>query len=493
MPALKNNKILWLFLCSYVFLWGFVSSVFLSSVFPDSAQNFSWGHVYAWGYNEHPPLGAIFLNLVNLIFHNITLSAYIAGSFCLALSLWITCQIALRYIPAKDATAAVLISSLSYYYLCNFVLQYNQNSIMLPFWLASILFFIRAQESNKLYDWIILSIVSALSMLAKYESAIILFLEVFYLFLMGFNRKYFQNFLYAAIVFLLILTPHIIWMFETNFLTVKHAFRGYTHLAPWVIRHIGYPISCFLSQLLNLALPIVTLISALKMRWLDFDHNRRSSKNHILVYFSLAPLLLVSLISCFLGLKIRAEWGFPLLSLSVIGVFYFFRVSSKNLLSILKLVIALQLIIFIAYFSIEYFSGLFHGRLTGMHYPGKLIAKSAETEVEKLGYNKNVIKFIGGNGYQALYYLDAYYPGAPILIVDNSLKNSPWIIPTEFFSNFGMLIYRGCNPESHQEEILNKYSIISKNCINVPASYKWKTINMPFTLYMVKPKKAAFT
>ncbi len=42
-----------------------------------------------------------------------------------------TYKIARFYLSAESAAAATALSSLSYYYLANFALQYNQNLIML--------------------------------------------------------------------------------------------------------------------------------------------------------------------------------------------------------------------------------------------------------------------------------------------------------------------------------------------------------------------------
>ena len=68
-----------------------------------------------------------------------------------------------------------MLSSLSYFYMANFALQYNQNTIMLPFWVMSAFYFWLAIKESNLKNWVLLAIVSVLSILAKYESIILFF------------------------------------------------------------------------------------------------------------------------------------------------------------------------------------------------------------------------------------------------------------------------------------------------------------------------------
>ena len=47
-----------------------------------------------------------------------------------------------------------MLSSLSYFYMANFALQYNQNTIMLPFWVMSAFYFWLAIKEPNLKNWV---------------------------------------------------------------------------------------------------------------------------------------------------------------------------------------------------------------------------------------------------------------------------------------------------------------------------------------------------
>lgn len=480
-----NKNILKNYLLFYLILWGVTPVLFLSSIFPDTAQNFAWSHVIAWGYNEHPPLGALLLHLANQVFHNKVFSAYFSSALCLTISLYLTYKISVLYLTEESAIAATILSSLSYFYICNFVMQYNQNTVMLPLWMASILSFLYCLESNKRAYWILLAFIAACSMLAKYESGIIIMAECAYLFIFTQFKKYAINFLVALILFLVFLTPHIIWIFQSHFITIHHALRGYNHFTPWIKRHALYPLEAFFVPILNFAVAFLTMLFMVKMKWgsIQFDKNIIKLKNP-LVFFSCIPLLIVCIISGLMGIHIRAEWCFPLLSLFIPGLFLFLKIAIDNIIQIIIVAFSLQAAIYTVYFCYEYYSPHNKNHVAHIQHPGKSITLSAEKMVLKNGLQINDIKFVGGYAQEEYFYLDAYYPGHPMLLADNSLKESPWIDKQIFLKSIGILIYSGCNPS---EKNLEQYHVISKKCVTVDALFSSRKTKIAYTLYLVQP------
>ena len=481
---------IYFFLLGYFIIWGLIPSLFLHSIFPDTAQNLAWGHTWSWGYDSHPALGAWVITTINMLFHNNEFSAYFAGAGCLTVALWFTYKIARFYLSFENAVAATLLSSLSYYYLVNFVMQYNQNTIMQPFWLATIYFFIKALKQNKTIDWILLSIVAALSMMAKYESAIILFLECIYLF-SNFYKKYFLNLIMAVVLFFVLLFPNIYWVFSTHFLPIKYALsRGGLDAAndSIIVTHLLHPLTYFIIQPLNLFLSIVVLYCSIYKKWLShFGIKSKLLFWHPLIYFSITPLIFVCVISFLSGAAIQAEWGFPLLSLFLVGIFYYWQITVSKLKMIFIVCLVIHAII-LSGFMIGNYLNAKPNRLSN---PSYTLANTAESYWEKIGLPKNSCFFIGGDAYFTGVYLTAYLPSKPAILVNSSLYDSPWINRAKFLKSHGMLIVGGCD-KTARDDFKQKFSIASFNCISVPTTNKIHPIELTYTLYIVSPRADVF-
>ena len=165
--AITSKKILFLFLLFYLFIWAGLPSLLLHSILPDSAENIALSHAYSWSYSKHPPLGMFIIGVASLLFKNIEVTTYFTSAICLVVSMCYIYKTSRMYLETSEAVASTILSSLSYYFVLNFALQYNQNVIMLPFWVATVYFFIKALDHNSLLYWCILSVVCALGVLAS--------------------------------------------------------------------------------------------------------------------------------------------------------------------------------------------------------------------------------------------------------------------------------------------------------------------------------------
>ncbi|TAL59664.1 MAG: glycosyltransferase family 39 protein, partial [Legionella sp.] len=217
LQRLNVDQLATLYILAFAFIYILVPCLLYPSIFPDSAQNIAWGHTWEWSYNRHPPLGTWFIKLMDMLLGNVNLATYSASACCLSLSLWFIYKLAKQYLAAQDALVACILSSFSVFYLIYYVFQYNQNTIMLPFWVMLCYFFDLCLRKNKLQDWLIVGALSAAALLAKYESAIILFLLFGYL-CFHFKRDYLIHFISAFALCLFILAPHVISVIQKGWL-----------------------------------------------------------------------------------------------------------------------------------------------------------------------------------------------------------------------------------------------------------------------------------
>ncbi len=483
--AINLNHLMAFFLLGFTLIYTLIPSFFYQSVLPDSAQNLSWGHTFAWSYNRHPPLGTWLISLLRFVCINNEVAAFSASVLCLSVSLFFIFLMGKRYLTIQDAFAACLLSSLSIYYFANFVLQFNQNSIMLPFWVMIGYYSDRCLQSNKMSDWILLGIAAAGAILAKYESLVIIFIALLYL-LRHFEYKFLPKLILASVITLLLITPHLISVAQHGFLTLEFihskAREGQDHTAFYT--HLFYPLKAFAEQSGHL-LPALALLGFLVFKK-QLNASRCKFSRNYLVYLGIAPLILVVGLSLAFGLKIQPEWGFPLFAFTLPAIMFFFQLKAKEALlkPILLLVLGIHTLALSAYMTINYFSPKFKRT----NNPSYFLAHEAQRYWNR--FSSEPVRYVAGNEHYD-YYLAAYLPSHPLLLEEFSITLSPWISKADLEKSGLLIILDGC--DKYQIELLKKeYPIEAHQCLETPLSNKYQKIFKPFALMVVPPARSHY-
>ena len=471
------------FLLGFALIYLLIPSLCYQSILPDSAQNLSWGHTWSWSYNRHPPLGTWLLSFMSMISANNEVATFSASVLCLSVSLFFIFLMAKRYLSTQDAFVASILSSFSLYYLNNFVLQFNQNTIMLPFWIMIGYFTDRCLHTNKTKDWIFLGIVTAGALLAKYESSLIIFIALMYL-VWHFEYKFLFKLLLALAVSLVLLAPHLISVAQHGFLTLEFIHgkvnEGQNHSVLYT--HLFYPLKALYEQLCHL-LPALVLTGLLVRNKTVIKSSAPfdNTKKNYLVYLGIAPLCLVILLSAVFGLKIQPEWGFPLFSFTIPAIMSFFQLKSKSALlkPLLCAALAIHSTSLITYMSVNYFSPKF----TRTNNPSYELAKDAQSYWNQ--FTAEPIRYVAGDeNYD--YYLSAYLPTKPLLLEAFSIKLSPWINKVDLKKSGFIIVVEGCN-KKRLKDLQARYVATSYQCIKKPLSNKFREQLKSFALLVVPP------
>ena len=101
------------------------------------------------------------------------------------------------------------------------------NVSQLPFWALSIFLTWRCLKRDKITDYIFLGIVFGLGILSKYLFIYLIFgVKCLFIFKLFYKKKFKNfNFLIVAPITLIIITPHLMWLFENNFLTLTYGLQ----------------------------------------------------------------------------------------------------------------------------------------------------------------------------------------------------------------------------------------------------------------------------
>jgi hypothetical protein len=117
-----------------------------------------------------------------------------------------------------------------------------------------------------------------------------------------------KNYFFSVIVSLLILTPHLIWLYENNYSTITYGLRRSSLGNIEFIGHLINPIIFIFNQLIIL-LPFLVMIFIL-LKQVKFLKSK-NQKNTFLFAITFLPIILILFTSFLTGAKIRTMWMTP--------------------------------------------------------------------------------------------------------------------------------------------------------------------------------------
>ncbi|HUZ66766.1 MAG TPA: glycosyltransferase family 39 protein, partial [Beijerinckiaceae bacterium] len=194
-------------------VWSLGPARFVTSLHPDTLQIIFWGRDWQLGYPKHPPLASWLLNALVHPGAAPIVTVLTLGGVCVAIAAAFIWAAARLYAPPATAAAAVL------FYLASppatfYAIQVNHNSLLIPFWAASLYFALRYFERRESKDALLLGLFAGLGAITKYE---ILFLLIALAALCAADAGY-RPLLrrgaswLAGLIFLAVCAPHLVWL-----------------------------------------------------------------------------------------------------------------------------------------------------------------------------------------------------------------------------------------------------------------------------------------
>ena len=206
---------------------------------------------------------------------------------------------------------------------------------------------------------------------------IYLLISIFFLFvyliLIKKDRKFDFKYLISIEVFLILLVPHIIWLFQNDFKTILYAFDRTGINQSGALDHFKFPILFLLKQV-GILIPFIFLVFLLIQKF-KYKFNFKDKKLIFLIFINLMPLLLIFLTSLISGSKIRTMWMTPFYLFMGTFIIYVLQkqIDFLKIKKFLVLFIALFLLSPLAY---AYISLSKDNKRTD--YPGKKISQKVQ-------------------------------------------------------------------------------------------------------------------
>ena len=385
-----------LLLFFHLVIWTLVPSITNQNLPLDTIEALAWGSNLDWGFNKHPPMSALMVELFYKIFGNQDWAYYLLSQIFVILSFLFIWVFSKDFFKKKiNIFLSILLLEGIYFY--NYTTpEFNVYITQLPFWALTILFCWRGLKQNKTLDWLCFGIFAALGVLSHYLFLYLLFsLDILFFYLL-LKRKINFKFCVSLVTFILVLLPHFIWLIENDFITLSYAFRRTGFEEANLLNHIYHPF-VFLSKQLGILFPFFLMLSILILKF-KIRINLKDKKFLFLFTVSILPVLLIFLTSMIMGVKIRTMWMTPFYLF--IGVFFIYLFKEKIHFKKINLFLSLFIIFFIlSPFVYSFVSISKDNKRTD--YPGKEIAYLVQKKWDKNFSNKISIivgdEWSGGN------------------------------------------------------------------------------------------------
>jgi len=309
----KNiDKLFYVFISIHLIIWTLVPSITNNNLPLDTIEALSWGGNLDWGFNKHPPASAFFVELFFQIFGNNDWAYYLLSQIFLVFSFLIIFKFSQEIYKDKIfGFISVLILEGIYFY--NYTSpEFNVYISELPFWTLTVYYSYKAFSKDHFKDWALMGFFGSIGFLSHYLfSYLLLSITFFFIFSFWKNVKFNFKSLVALEVFIIMIIPHLIWLTENDYTTLKYALHrtGSGMNDKDLIDHIIYPASFLLKQigiLIPFWIMLYTLINKFKVK-LDF----KDKKLLFLFFINFVPIILIILTSFLTGSKIKTMWLTP--------------------------------------------------------------------------------------------------------------------------------------------------------------------------------------
>ncbi len=324
----KNiSNIFVIFLLSHLIIWTLVPTLSNENLPLDTIEALAWGSNLDWGFNKHPPLSAFVVEFFYQIFGNQDWAYYFLSQVFVIIAFIAVYKFSEEIFNNKNlALLSVLLLEGIYFY--NFTTpEFNVNVAQLPFWALSIYYTWRVINHGKTTDYALLGLFVGLGILSKYLFIYLIIGIILVFFYFSKKGIKFFHLLIVGSITLLIISPHLIWLTENNYITITYGLLR-TGGPGSFVDHLIYPIIFLLKQV-SLLIPFF-LMSFFLIKKIKHKINLKDKKLVFLLLISIAPIFFMLLTSMIMGVKIRTMWMTPFYLSSGVLFIYIFQ---KNILT----------------------------------------------------------------------------------------------------------------------------------------------------------------
>jgi len=429
----------------------------------DVVEGFAWGRELALGYTKHPPMQAWLLELTYRLTGGHTGGYWLSG-LSIALGYLFIWKIARRLsLSPLHAFWALVLTSVTFYFTLPLP-EFNPNILQIPVWAGMMLLFLRTLEKDQLADWFLLGVLAAFGLYTKYFVLLLIGTIGLYMLVFPDARRYLlrPGPWLAGLICLLLLVPHLLWLRETDLLTLKYA-ASRSKSAGSLLDHIANPADFLAAQIANHAALFLVVLAGFGWTGVKLVGTRRTRAvealpgpgDRFLLWFAFVPLSVVLLASAATGNEFEHMWGTPMFLLSGILAVRFLAVPAlwPHMGRALAAVIAIQVLFLSILLGQALLEPYWKHKQTRIHYPGDAIAEAlVKVWKEQTGTD---LAYVAGDMWSAAN-VTIHAPDRPSMFYLHDPELSPWIDLKDVQQKGLMLVWRG-NSERLSGKITDWY------------------------------------
>ena len=400
MIAKKNiQKVYLIFLFSHLFIWTLIPSLTNVNLPLDTIEALAWASKLEWGFNKHPPLSAFAVEFFFQLFGNRDWAYYLLSQIFVLIAFYYVFKFANEFLRnAKLSLVSVFLLESIYFY--NFTTpEFNVNVCQLPFWSLVVYYSWKVYENKeiKFLDCFLIGLYAALGFLSKYLFIYLLIsIDFLFIYLIFFKKtkKFDFKYLITLEVFIVLLIPHFIWLYNNEFITIYYGLQRTGLEGSIILDHIKHPL-IFLGKQIVILIPFF-ILNYLLIKKIKFKINLKDKKLLFLLFINILPIILIFITSMVTGSKIRTMWMTPFYLF--FGVFFVYLFQSQiNVKKINSFLYGFLILFFLSPILYSYESIINTDKRTD--YPGKEIA--AKVQIVWDQDFDNEIQFVTGNEWNA--------------------------------------------------------------------------------------------
>ena len=309
-----EGTVVLLVLLAFALLWTIFDAVSLAAVdaHPDVSEAILWARNFAFGY-KHPPLTAWLYMAWFAVFPRQDWAADLLNVAVVTAGLAVTWRLLRDHLDSNRALLGLFALILIPLYDVKTAIL-NANTVMVPFWAAALLFYLRARRCLGFLDAFLAGAFASFAVLGKYW-ALFLVAGMAVAAFTGPGAKRFWRSGAPFVVALgaaIVIAPHAWWFIEqrggTNYAFIRDTVVVVQSFAGALLRSARYLINC-------VAYAIVPIIFLMLLRpskavlgelaW-PADEDRRQIA---LLFF--VPLVLPAVVNLALPYRLTADWTYP--------------------------------------------------------------------------------------------------------------------------------------------------------------------------------------
>jgi 4-amino-4-deoxy-L-arabinose transferase-like glycosyltransferase len=425
------------FLGLHAVLWTALPTLIYANLPLDLIEAMVYGREWQLGYDKLPPLPWWLVEIMHRVFNN-DAAYYALAQIAVIIAFAAVWATARPLVGTIGALAAVLIIDGMHYFQYTAV-KFNHDVVQLPFWGLAGYALHAALKRGRSGHWLLLGVAFGGALWAKY---FVVVLAAPYALFVIFDRDARRALAtpgpwLALAVALVIASPHIIWLFQTDFLPFAYAAHRAAPVRGW-FDHILHPVAFAASQVFFL-LPSFFIAAALL--WPQRTSRSAASSllpgggavamadafdRRIVALLAFGPGAATIALAAVTGRGTVAMWGYPLwlfigLWLVLTARTVLDRVRLARLIGAWGIVFAVFIVIFIVNYTVLPFVD---HRYRAVLYPGdKLAAALTQRFRDATGTPLAYVigsMWDGGN-------LAHYSPDQPQVLIDGLPQRAPWI------------------------------------------------------------------